>query len=121
MVLSLPLNQPASMQGATTNTFPPIVSHDASGARLTHTITVSVNLAPNAVIHTAITRTRTTNPYLPIIGDLEHIRIEIAAYVGIVVGAELRHLRAIGPAIAAINWAAHDQPWDGAAAAADGN
>ena len=39
------------------------------------------------------------------------VRAEIGAFVGIVVGAELRHLRAVGPAIAAIDWAAHDEPW----------
>ena len=112
----LPSNHLTPPLGSTTFTTGPI--YDADGALITETITTT--LAPSTVT-TTITRTRTTNPYLPIIGDLEHIRIEIAAYVGIVVGAELRHLRAIGPAIAAIDWAAHDQPWDGAAAAADGN
>ena len=33
-----------------------------------------------------------------------------ARFLGVVVGAELRHLRAVGPAIAAIDWAAHDEP-----------
>ena len=42
------------------------------------------------------------------------MREQIAEFVGIVVGVELRHLRAVGdPAIAAIDWTAHDQPWDG--------
>ena len=31
--------------------------------------------------------------------------------VGIVVGKELRYTRAMGPAIAAIDWAAHDEVW----------
>ena len=62
--------------------------------------------------------TRTTNPCLPIIGGVEAVRERIAAFAGIVVGAELRHLRAVGPAIAAIDWAAHDQPWAPPAAAA---
>ena len=35
----------------------------------------------------------------------------IAAFVGIVVGVELRRTRTMGPAIAAIDWAAHDQAW----------
>ena len=85
---------------------------DASGAQLTTSTITTVTT----------TVTRTTNPHLPIIGDLEHIRMDIAAYVGVIVGAELRHLRAVGPAIAAIDWAAHDQPWapPAAAAAAEG-
>ena len=36
------------------------------------------------------------------------VRAEIGAFVGIVVGAELRRLRAVRPAIAAVDWAAHD-------------
>ena len=36
---------------------------------------------------------------------------KIGAFVGVVVGAELGHTRAMGPAIAAIDWAAHDQAW----------
>ena len=36
------------------------------------------------------------------------VRAEIGAFVGIVVGAELRWLQAVGPAIAAVDWAAHD-------------
>ena len=50
------------------------------------------------------------------------VRAEIGAFVGIVVGAELRHLRAVlqvGPAIAAVDWAAHDQPWAPPVAGAD--
>ena len=39
------------------------------------------------------------------------LREEIGAFVGVVVGAELRRLRAVGPAIAAVDWAAHDAPW----------
>jgi hypothetical protein len=37
------------------------------------------------------------------------LREEIAAFVGVVVGAELRRTRAVGPVIEAIDWAAHDQ------------
>jgi hypothetical protein len=48
------------------------------------------------------------------------VREQIARFVGIVVGTELRHLRAVGPAIAAIDWAAHDQPWAPPAAAQGG-
>ena len=42
---------------------------------------------------------------------MEEVRERIGAFAGIVVGAELRRLRAVGPAIAAVDWAAHDQPW----------
>ena len=31
-------------------------------------------------------------------------------------GVELRHTRAMGPAIAAVDWAAYDQAWPAAAA-----
>ena len=37
------------------------------------------------------------------------VRAEIGAFVGIVVGMELQRLRAVGPAIAAVDWAAHDE------------
>ena len=47
------------------------------------------------------------------IGGVAEVRERIGEFVGVVVGSELRHLRAVGPAIAAIDWAAHDQPWDG--------
>ena len=48
---------------------------------------------------------------LAALGGVGEVREQIAEFAGIVVGAELRHLRAVGPAIAAIDWAAHDQPW----------
>jgi len=35
--------------------------------------------------------------------------VDIAAYAGIVVGEELRRVRALGPALAAVDWAAHDE------------
>ena len=35
----------------------------------------------------------------------------VGAFVGIVAGAELRRLRAVRPAIDAINWAEHDEKW----------
>ena len=50
---------------------------------------------------------------LAALGGVAEVREQIAEFVGIVVGAELRHLRAVGPAIMAIDWAAHDEPWDG--------
>ena len=48
---------------------------------------------------------------LAALGGVDEVREEIGAFVGIVVGAELRRLRAVGPAIAAVDWAAHDEPW----------
>ena len=46
---------------------------------------------------------------LAALGGVAEVREQIAEFVGIVVGVELRHLRAVGPAIAAVDWAAHDQ------------
>ena len=43
---------------------------------------------------------------LAALGGVDEVREEISAFVGIVVGAELRRLRAVGPAIAAVDWAA---------------
>ena len=37
------------------------------------------------------------------------VRAEIGAFVGIVVGVELRRLQTVGPAIAAVDWASHDE------------
>ena len=48
---------------------------------------------------------------LAALGGLDKVREEIGAFVGIVVGAELRRLRAAGAVIAAVDWAAHDAPW----------
>ena len=58
-----------------------------------------------------ITPLDTTNPYLPQLAGKPGLLEKIGAFVGIVVGVELRHTRAMGPAIAAIDWAAHDQAW----------
>ena len=43
------------------------------------------------------------------LGGVAEVREQIAEFAGIVVGAELRHLRAVGPAIAAVDWTAHDE------------
>ena len=45
---------------------------------------------------------------LAALGGVDEVREEIGAFVGVVVGAELRRLRAVGPAITAVDWAAHD-------------
>ena len=49
---------------------------------------------------------------LAALGGVAEVREEIAEFVGIVVGAELRRLSAVGPAIAAVDWAAHDEEWE---------
>ena len=50
---------------------------------------------------------------LAALGGVAEVREHIGGFVGIVVGAELRRLRAVGPAIAAVDWAAHDEEWAG--------
>ena len=111
----IPLQQPISLT-ATTRTMsecPPMRSYDATGARVTTTTTTTVTLT---AVTTIMTQTRTTNPCLPLLAGEPGLLEEIAAFVGIVVGAELRHTRAMGPAIAAVDWAAHDEAWPAAAA-----
>ena len=56
------------------------------------------------------------NIALTILEGEEELRAQVAEFVGIVVGAELRHTRTMGPAIAAVDWATHDQAWPAAAA-----
>ena len=48
---------------------------------------------------------------LSMLGGVKEVRERVGSFVGVFVGTELRHLRAVGPAIAAVDWAAHDQPW----------
>ena len=45
------------------------------------------------------------------LGGVAEVRELIAQLAGVVVGTELRHLRVVGPAIAAVDWAAHDEEW----------
>ena len=40
-----------------------------------------------------------------------HTHTQVAAFAGVLVGAELRRSRALGPEIAAVDWALHDEPW----------
>jgi len=49
-----------------------------------------------------------TNPVLPMLGGVPGVREMVAAFVGVVVGPELRRARAMGPAIAAIDWSERD-------------
>ena len=58
-----------------------------------------------------ITPLDTTNPYLPQLAGKPGLLEKIGAFVGIVVGAELRHTRAMGPGLLYFDWAAHDQAW----------
>jgi len=48
---------------------------------------------------------------LTILEGEEALRAKVAEFVGVVVGKELRLTRAMGPAIAAIDWVAHDEQW----------
>ena len=48
---------------------------------------------------------------LTILEGEEALRAKVAEFVGVVVGKELQHTRTMGPAIAAIDWAAHDEQW----------
>jgi len=57
------------------------------------------------------------NPVLPLIGGIRDVKELVASFVGVVMGEELRHARAICPAIDAIDWSAEDttrgtgDPW----------
>ena len=48
------------------------------------------------------------NPVLPLIAGSPDVLERVAGFVGVMVGAELRRTRAVGPAIDAIDWDAHD-------------
>ena len=97
------------MTATTTAECPPTYLDDkTTSARVT--IATVTTVTPTAIT-TVITQTRTSNPFLPMLGDEVGLLEEIAAFVGIVMGAELRRTRAMGPAIAAVDWAAHDQAW----------
>jgi hypothetical protein len=104
----IPQQQPNLLTATYTSESPPERLYDASGTRVT-SITVTT-LTPTAAT-TVVTHTRTINPCLPTIAGVPEPLERIAAFAGIVVGTELRLTRAMGPAIAAIDWAAHDQPW----------
>ena len=104
----IPQQQPNSLTATTTSEGAPLRSYDATGARVTITTTTTVT---PTTITTVTTQTRTTNPWLPLLAGKPGIREKIAAFAGIVMGVELRRLRAMGPAIAAIDWAAHDEAW----------
>ena len=75
------------------------------------TPTIQQGTAAAATVATAaaaITTTTTSNQYLPLIAGVPDALERIAEFAGIVVGKELRRTRAVGSAIAAIDWAAHD-------------
>ena len=79
-----------------------------TGARV-GTTGVMTRTTPTAVT-TVTTITRTTNAILPMLEGLPGAHQLIADFAGVVVGQELRRTRAMGPAIAAIDWDAHDAP-----------
>ena len=98
--------QPPNLLAATVTTeCPPAHTFDENGNRIS-TTTVITTLSPTAST-TIVTLSRTTN--LPMLLGLPGVREDIAAFAGIVVGKELRYTRAVGPAIAAIDWAVHDE------------
>jgi hypothetical protein len=77
-----------------------------TGARV---VTTTVMTLTSTAITAVTTFTRTTNATLPMLEGVPHVHQLIAEFVGVVVGEELRHTRAMGTAIAAIDWAAHDE------------
>lgn len=93
---------------SSTSECPPTRLYDGFGARVVTTTTTT--LTPTALT-TVTTHTRTTNPCLPMLAGKPGLLEMIAAFVGVVVGEELRHMRAVGPEITAIDWTAHDQAW----------
>ena len=46
---------------------------------------------------------------LAMLGGVDEVRETISQYAGVVVGAELRHLRAVGPALTGVDWTKHDE------------
>jgi hypothetical protein len=51
----------------------------------------------------------TTDQCLPILAGKPGLLEKIAAFAGVMVGEELRRTRAVGPAIAAVDWELHDE------------
>ena len=66
-------------------------------------------VSPTAITNVTTTRV-TTNPHLPMLGGCPEVLQKVAEFVGVVVGVELRHLRAAEQAIAEVYWPAED--WD---------
>ena len=60
-------------------------------------------------MYTVTTSTLTTNAVLPMLAGSPGLLQLIAEFAGVVVGEELRRTRAIGPAIAAVDWRMHDE------------
>ena len=49
------------------------------------------------------------NPVLPLIAGIPDVLERVAGFVGVLLGVELRRTRALGPAIAAIDWVLNDE------------
>ena len=103
----IPLDQPNNLSGTHTTESPATYFRDAATGTVFTTTSVTT-ITPTEVT-TVTTHTRITNPHLPTIAGMPGVLERIAAFAGIVVGKELRRTRAVGPAIAAVNWAAHDE------------
>ena len=84
---------------------------DVTGARVD--ISTFTTVTPTTIT-TTTTQARTTNAILPMLAGVPDVLSLIAAFVGVVIGVELRRTRELGPAIAAIHWSAYDS--DGAVA-----
>ena len=69
--------------------------------------TTVTTLTPTAVT-TVTTNTRTNNAILPMLEGHEPVLQLVAGFVGVLMGEELRHTQAIGPAITAIKWVDED-------------
>jgi len=83
---------------------------DNNGARVfgTTVITATDTAFGTTVVTTVVTTVATANPVLHMLGGVPGIREMVAVFVGVVVGPELRRTRAMGAAIAAIDWSEHD-------------
>ena len=65
------------------------------------------------------TEQQTTGTQLSKLAGLRGVREEIAAMHGVAVGVELGRIRTIGRTIAAVDWTAHDEAWDGKPTSSD--
>ena len=61
----------------------------------------------------ASTEQPTADTQLSKLAGLGGVREEVASMLGVAVGVELGRIRAIGRTIAAVDWTAHDEDWDG--------
>ena len=105
-VSEISLPHPVPFFPPITNEAAPVRITDNTGAKV---VITTVTTVTHATVTTVITTARTTNPVLRMLEGEVELRAQVAEFVGVVVGRELRHTRAMGPAIAAVDWAAPDQ------------